>query len=348
MIRQSIAALVLASFAISAHAQLDVRLSSAKDKQAPTATTVVEFMMVNNSAHPVAVLKAQTPFYGVQADLFSIEVKGQAAPYRGMLVKRGLPAADDYFTMEAYEVKRTTLDLSVSYAFNVDGVYSARFAQTLSGAIDLSTKGAVAKSKRASDIVFMDVSGAIPEVVTQPAVAAKALALQFTNCSTSQKTALNTAFTSARIYSDTAKNYFAANSKTTRYKTWFGATTDAQRYDRVKTHYNNIFSALNTKQVVFECGSAQCSSSSTFAFVYANSPYRIYTCNAFWNAANTGTDSRAGTIVHEASHFTVVAATSDFAYSQTAAKALAINDPNRAAGNADSHEYFAENTPNQN
>ncbi len=347
MIRQSIAAMVLGCFAVSAYAQLEVRLAPAREKQVPTASTVVEFTLVNNSEHPVAVLKAQTPFFGVQGDLFSIEFKGQAAPYRGMLVKRGQPAADDYFTLAPHEVKSTTLDLSASYAFNVDGVYSARYAQALSGAIDLSTRGEVAKSKSRADVVFLDVSGTIPEVLVQP-INAKALALQFTNCSTSEKTALNTAFTSARIYADTAKNYFAANTKTTRYKTWFGLTTDAQRYDRVKTHYNNIFSALNTKQIVFECGSAQCPSSSTFAFVYSNSPYRIYACNAFWNAANTGTDSRAGTIVHETSHFTVVAATNDFAYGQTAAKALAINDPNKAAGNADSHEYFAENTPSQN
>jgi peptidyl-Lys metalloendopeptidase len=347
MIRQSIAALVLGGFAVSAFAQLDVRLTPANSKKDTATSTQVQFTLTNNSEHPVAVLKAQTPFFGVQADLFSIELKGQAAPYRGMLVKRGQPAADDYFTMAPKEVKTTTLDLSASYAFNVDGVYSARYAQALSGAIDLATKAEVAKSRTNADVVFLDVAGAVPEVIAQPD-ASKALALLFTNCSTSQKTALNTAFTSARVYADTAKNYFAANTKTTRYRTWFGATTDAQRYDRVKTHYNNIFSALNTKQIVFECGSPQCPSSSTFAFVYSNSPYRIYTCGAFWNAANTGTDSRAGTIVHETSHFTVVAATNDFAYGQSAAKALAINDPNKAAGNADSHEYFAENTPNQN
>jgi peptidyl-Lys metalloendopeptidase len=48
------------------------------------------------------------------------------------------------------------------------------------------------------------------------------------------------------------------------------------------------------------------------------------------------------------SHFTVVAGTSDYAYGQTAAKRLATSNPKKAINNADSHEYFAENTPAQN
>ena len=72
---------------------------------------------------------------------------------------------------------------------------------------------------------------------------------------------------------------------------------------------------------------------------------KIYLCGAFWSAANTGTDSRAGTLVHESSHFTVNGGTTDIAYGQSAAKALAKSNPANAVRNADSHEYFAENTP---
>ena len=69
---------------------------------------------------------------------------------------------------------------------------------------------------------------------------------------------------------------------------------------------------------------------------------------AFWTAPITGTDSRGGTLLHEMSHFTVVAGTDDWAYGQTAAGALAGSDPARAVDNADSHEYFGENSPNRN
>jgi peptidyl-Lys metalloendopeptidase len=61
----------------------------------------------------------------------------------------------------------------------------------------------------------------------------------------------------------------------------------------------------------------------------------------------TGTDSRAGTLIHEMSHFDVVTDTDDWAYGQAACKRLAKRSPTRALDNADSHEYFAENTPAQ-
>ena len=66
------------------------------------------------------------------------------------------------------------------------------------------------------------------------------------------------------------------------------------------------------------------------------------------SAPTTGTDSKAGTLVHEMSHFNVVASTDDWAYGQSAAKSLAISNPTKALDNADTHEYFAENNPAQN
>ena len=63
--------------------------------------------------------------------------------------------------------------------------------------------------------------------------------------------------------------------------------------------------------MTFDCS---CTESGTYAYVYPDSPYQVYLCGAFWSAPNTGTDSRAGTIIHELSHFTVVAGTNDWAY----------------------------------
>ncbi|CAE6395833.1 unnamed protein product [Rhizoctonia solani] len=56
-------------------------------------------------------------------------------------------------------------------------------------------------------------------------------------------------------------------------------------------------------------------------------------------------DSKAGTIVHENSHFTVNGAAEDHVYGQGDAQALAISNPSWTVMNADSHEYFAENKP---
>lgn len=73
----------------------------------------------------------------------------------------------------------------------------------------------------------------------------------------------------------------------------------------------------------------------------------ITLCGAFWDAPATGTDSKAGTLIHESSHFTKNGGTDDVVYGQSAAKSLAKSSPAQAITNADSHEYFAENNPAQ-
>ncbi|KAL3809931.1 hypothetical protein ACHAXA_004792 [Cyclostephanos tholiformis] len=50
-------------------------------------------------------------------------------------------------------------------------------------------------------------------------------------------------------------------------------------------------------------------------------------------------------VIHEMTHFSATAGTSDYAYGQTPCRNLAINNPGFAINNADSHEYVAENTP---
>jgi peptidyl-Lys metalloendopeptidase len=59
----------------------------------------------------------------------------------------------------------------------------------------------------------------------------------------------------------------------------------------------------------------------------------------------TGTDSMAGTIIHEVAHFKVVAGTTDHAYGHSAAKSLAVSNPTNALANSDSLQYYAENNP---
>jgi peptidyl-Lys metalloendopeptidase len=93
--------------------------------------------------------------------------------------------------------------------------------------------------------------------------------------------------------------------------------------------------------ITFDCKCKQ----NYYAYVYPNQPYNIYLCRVFWQAPLSGTDSKAGTLIHEMSHFNVVAGTDDVVYGQTGARNLADTDPNAAITNADSHEYFAENTP---
>ncbi|MGA4607323.1 M35 family metallo-endopeptidase [Pseudoalteromonas maricaloris] len=165
-------------------------------------------------------------------------------------------------------------------------------------------------------------------------------------CSNSEKTSILSALNAAdQITNDSVAylNSHSASNPSTRYQTWFGAATNS-RYATVKSNFNAINDAIDNQDLTFDCSCNK----SYFAYVYPNQPYKVYLCRAFWSANELGTDSRAGTIVHELSHFNAVAGTDDIVYGQSGAKNLANSNPSQAIQNADSHEYFAENTPYQN
>jgi peptidyl-Lys metalloendopeptidase len=123
----------------------------------------------------------------------------------------------------------------------------------------------------------------------------------------------------------------------TLYTTWFGAYTSS-RFATVSSHYDAIVDAFQNAPVTYSC---KCNKP-YFAYVYPSQPYRIYVCRVFWQVSDLGRDSRAGTLIHEMSHFYVVASTDDYVYGETGAKELALTSPDEAIFNADNHEYFAE------
>jgi peptidyl-Lys metalloendopeptidase len=164
----------------------------------------------------------------------------------------------------------------------------------------------------------------------------------YVSCSSSQQSSIDSALDEAKSYAIDSVHYLAKlTSGQSRYTTWFG-TFSLGNLNTLKRHYHNIDTTFRTKSMSFDCG---CSEAGVFAYVYPNQPYEIYLCPAFWSAPMIGTDSKGGTIVHETSHFTIVAGTNDYAYGQTACKSLAKSNPSRAIMNADNHEYFTENNP---
>ncbi|KAJ8093481.1 hypothetical protein PM082_020338 [Marasmius tenuissimus] len=164
----------------------------------------------------------------------------------------------------------------------------------------------------------------------------------YSSCSSTQQSQLATAQSSAITYANNAYNYLnSLSSGSTRYVSWFGAY-DATRKATVLRNFNAIKGYPFSGSVSYDCS---CTDSGTYAYVYAASYGKIYLCGAFWRAPNTGTDSRAGTLIHESSHFTAVAGTQDVVYGQSGARNLARTNPASAIRNADSHEYFAENNP---
>ncbi|CAE6381976.1 unnamed protein product [Rhizoctonia solani] len=171
--------------------------------------------------------------------------------------------------------------------------------------------------------------------------------VSYTGCSSSQQTLVSAAAIASNTYVANANTYLnGISSGTTRYTTWFGSYT-AARLSTVRSHYTAI--GTDATSTTYDCTTCQNTPGidydSTYAYVYSDEPGTIYLCGVFWDAPVTGTDSRAGTIVHENSHFEVNGGTSDWVYGQSSAKSLASSNPTRAIDNADNHEYFAENNP---
>ncbi len=339
-----------------AHAgALSVSLDSASSFVSRTENAVVRITYRNDSPADLYLLRWQTPLKGVEGNLFDVQLDGRPVEYTGRLYKRAAPKAGDYLRIPAGGTVSTDVDLSGAYDLSRTGEYLIRYRALLQDALRADGR----KISGLRELTSLE-SNVLPLAIERDDLgdlgdriredlsfletgAVKALAPSFVGCSTSRQTALRTALTNAQKIALKAKQYLAAVPTSSRpsnaaYKTWFGSYT-ASRYATVSAHYTTINSTFTTKRVAFYC---DCDDPDTYAYVYSNRPYQIHLCGAFWDAPAQGTDSKAGTLVHEASHFNVVAGTDDYAYGQAACKTLATRFPDRAIFNADSHEYFAE------
>jgi peptidyl-Lys metalloendopeptidase len=317
--------------------KLDVQLTLPDSVVQGDADVAVDVAITNTTGHAVRVLKWQLPSDDLQGPLFRVlKQDGTAASYVGPLVKRAAPRESDYVHIEAGAALNYRVALSKDYELG-NGRHTVEY-------ISRGRVGDEAAIESASPTVLWTQGRTVktqaprlPEWL-QP----EAASITYTgNCTSSEKTQLSDAVGAATDYSTEASNYLSRTpSGTRRYVEWFG-NFKSTRWNTVEGNFNEIESAFKTKPLTLDCSC----SSGAYAYVYSNEPYKIYLCNAFWNAPLRGTDSKGGTLVHEMSHFNVVAGTSDWAYGQSAARNLANSNPKRAIDNADSHEYFAENNP---
>lgn len=340
-----------AGFATAAPGSVSVHLD-ASAKAADIGSGKLVFTMSNDSSAAVHVLRWQTPFDGVTTDLFRVERDGAEVAYTGPLYKRTEPQAKDYIELAPGASRTVEVDLSAYYDMKLGGQYAIAYARDADSALREASQaakaGVAATARIDADQATLWVDGGagaldgIDSARIDPGTFAATNS--FVGCSNTRQTQLATARNSAVTYATNSKSYLDAGTQGTRYTWWFGSYTSS-RYSTVRTHFTNIKSALSGQPYTFDCS---CTDSGTYAYVYPTQPYRVYLCGAFWSAPNTGTDSRAGTLIHETSHFNVVAGTDDWAYGQSAAHSLATSKPSRAVDNADNHEYFAENNPARN
>jgi peptidyl-Lys metalloendopeptidase len=347
---------MLLAFASSASAAgvrgLSVTLDSTASLVGPSEDVVVRITYRNDSQADLYLLRWQTSLKGVEGDLFDVFIDGQRAEYTGRLYKRAAPKAEDYLRIPAGGAVSADVELTSVYDMSRTGEYAIRyraFAQDALRADDLKILGVQGLASLESNTLFLAVErdGRLQEELAtfqaDAEAVTKALSPSFVGCTSSRQTALKSALSNAQTLAYRAWYYLyylptASRPTNSAYKTWFGSYTSS-RYVTAGNHYVNIYNSFAGKKFTFYC---DCTDGDTFAYVYANQPYKVHLCGAFWSAPSLGIDSKAGTVVHETSHFNVVAGTRDYAYGQSSCRSLATSRPDYAVFNADSHEYFAE------
>ena len=329
--------------AAQAAAGVTVSVTAERQTLGKSDEVAVVVTMTNTSAATEYLLAWQTPFGAVEAPLFEVTRDGQPVPYLGRQVKRAAPTPADYIALAPGASRSVRVELSSLYAMGTTGAYSIRYRD---GALQLFSRPGVAHAlaEASAQPASVWIDGHLGRGQSEALVVPDSGAgLTFSQCSNPQQQTITSAVAAAQAMATDGEAYMQQKTLGPRYTTWFGAI-QTERAMTVARHFVAIKDAFATKPVTVDCGCQE----SYYAYVYPNQPYKIYVCNAFWSAPLTGTDSKGGTLVHEMSHFTVVAGTDDWAYGQSAAAALAISNPARAVDNADTHEYFSENTPQQN
>ncbi|MCS0589441.1 M35 family metallo-endopeptidase [Massilia norwichensis] len=326
--------------ALAAAGEVTIKVTPERQSLAKSDNVVVDVTVTNATAATQYLLKWQTPFGAIEAPLFEVTRDGLPVRYLGIQVKRAAPTPADYIALKPGASRSVKVELSALYDMGTTGAYSVRWRD---GATQLFSRPGVARTAALPDAMPASIwiDSRLPRgALDTGGATAEGGGLSFSRCSNAQQETIAAAAQAAQAMAQDAGVYLQRTELGPRYAGWFGAP-DPARSSTVTRHFEAIKDAFANKPVTVDCGCKE----SYYAYVYPNQPYKIYVCKAFWSAPLTGTDSKGGTLVHEMSHFTVVAGTDDLAYGQPAARQLAASDPARAINNADSHEYFGENTP---
>ncbi len=297
---------------------------------------ILHVSITNLNTASIKILKQLTPADGENDSLFTVTRDGQLVSYIGKVFKRPAPSEQDYITLGAGESLTGDVNLSAYYDTTVSGNYAITY--------DVASEHLYAQVDHwqyqysghlTSNTLNLNIEGRPSPFLHPITIQSVSGATGFTSCGSSQQSALLAARTNASTYAARSLLYLSDGILDPQYTTWFGLY-NSSRYTTVKNHFNSISSAMDTASINFDCS---CTDPSTYSYVYPSLPYNIYMCGAYWVAPSTGTDSQAGVLIHEMSHFF---GTDDYVYGQSDAQSLAISNPGSAIWNADNHEYFAE------
>lgn len=172
----------------------------------------------------------------------------------------------------------------------------------------------------------------------------------FIRCTPQERTEIESALTNAFDAISAATIQITPESGS--YRSWFGLW-DKARVKEVRRTLTALKNHIRVNKVTFFCaqtGEQNCDPG-VYANVFSSDPSTVYICppyfelpeldnSTFLQVHESGT--RAGTIIHEMTHFNVVGSTDDYCYSRPVCMDFARTTPNQAVRNADSFQYFTE------
>ncbi len=327
------------------------------------------FEITNLTGKTLHILKWNTPLEGLISPCLDVKQGNKKIEYDGIMLKRGAPQAQDFYTLKPHQSVSNKVDITKAYGINKPGEVKVDFNpekfvyyadEPLSKAVTASSDGFKKQKKTSISLNIKPTSFKVvnatgkrltagevhrqaeqkkkkPKSKTIKAMSAMAapglLPCQLVGGTTAKKNIARNAHANGYAL---AKMALANLLNDPKYKQWFGAHTTT-RFNKVKKNYQTVISKMETKTFTYNLTSEGCDSG-VFAYTYKGT-FTIWFCSAFWNAADTGTDSRAGTVVHEHTHAT--AGTDDIQYGQQGCMQLAVSTPSNAVNNADTHEYYA-------
>jgi len=326
------------------------------------------FEITNLTNKTLHILKWNTPLEGLISPCLEVKAGNKKIEYDGVMLKRGAPQAKDFYTLKPGENVISKVDLTSAYDISKPGEVKVNFDpekfvyyadQPLTAAVTASASGfkkktPAAKAKLNIKPTTFKVKKGTGKRITEGQyfrqqeqkkkklnlsaglTARKKVGLQpctVKGGTASKKAIARTAHTNGYALAKAALADLLNNAK---YKQWFGKYAKT-RFNKVKKNYQTVITTMETTPFTYDLSGKGCESG-VFAYTYKGTS-TIWFCDAFWAAPNTGTDSRAGTVVHEHTHAS--AGTDDIQYGQEGCQQLAKTRPNDSVMNADTHEYYA-------
>ncbi|CAF1237344.1 unnamed protein product [Didymodactylos carnosus] len=312
--------------------------------------------------------------------LFHLTLHGKKVSYVGPRFKLSAAAVYATIALAPGENLNFIVSLSPYYDLRASGPYKIRYQQFADRV--LKTQSAAAKATIVSNILTLQLNGVSNAVLKEADRrrlllsakkengAGKAESPQITfndECTDKQKTTIAAAIAQAKEYTKDTQSFLANDilkEKKERFTKWFGiaeggsersSAIQEEHYSAIADHFIKVKDVLHNQPQKYFCRVVnldQCTSG-TFAYVYPDMPYEYNLCTTFFEAEVAGTDSQGGALIHETTHFLLVAGTDDVAdtgdnaatYGKEKCEQLAKKNPTLAVQNADNNEYFAENSP---